>query len=509
MILLTLLLGCPAPAPTLPAGHATKPDIILVSVDTLRADHVGSYGYARDTTPHLDARATAGTRFASAWSPAPWTLPAHVSMLSGVSPLTHGVVESELVLGPDLPLVQEAFSAAGWHTGGVVSSLFVSSRYGLDRGFEHFHDFGIHDPKTNLQATVDAEQVFGEARRWVSTLPAGEPVFLFLHVYDPHYPCAAPGEHGKRFDASTEAVPYRRYSHYLRHPLDPATLQQVTDGYDEEIAYVDHALDQLVTTWEQAGRKAVWTVVSDHGEELGERGSWGHGHTLYPEQLHVPWITWGFPVQAGVIEDRVALEDVPLTLAGLAGVDFTTDQAVDRSPQLLGGENPAGRLPPARIASTSRFKTSRIRYHEPPWDLYLDLRSGEKSLCKLGEDPTCATERLETDPVIADFMEDRLWPMLGTPWTATAPLDLRTDGTVILDGHLRPGAAQVQAEQSFTLFPMDAELRWKQGGPVSAVGSRPESTDPLRYRGPVPAAVRKDLAQDESEALEALGYVQE
>ncbi len=518
MLLLPMLLACTSGPPPLPAGDPERPDVILVSVDTLRADHLGAYGHTRDTSPFLDGLAARGARFDSAWSPSPWTLPSHVSLLSGRSPLTHGVVESELVLGPDLPLVQEVFTAAGFRSAGVVASLFVSSRYGFERGFEHFHDFGIHDPGTNLRATVDAGDVFAHAHQWVASQPPGEPVFLFLHVYDPHYPCAAPAPFSTRFDAETEAVPYTRYSHYLKNPLEPEVMAQITAAYDEEIAYTDHALSLLASAWEAAGRSALWTVVSDHGEELGERGSWGHGHTLYPEQLHVPWITAGPGVTAAVIEDRVALEDVAPTLAGLAGLALPTPDGTDRSGQLTRGETPRPRTPPARIASTSRFKTHRLRYAEPPWDLYVDLRSGEMGLCKAADDPGCLRDRAGEHPEVVRFMDDRLYPMLGTPWVSTQPLRLETDGTFVSGGRLRPGHLSVEPGQPFALLPPDAALRWTaggevggiRGGPVSAAGGPlPAAGDPVRYTGPPMHALRQDLAAEERDALEALGYVHE
>ena len=278
------------PAP-IPAGDPARPDVIFVSIDTLRADHLGAWGYARDTSPFLDHLAASGTRYADAWSPAPWTLPAHATMLSGVMPSRHGAVESDLALPADLPWLPEAARAAGYRTGGFVSTLFVSDRYGFERGFDAFDDFGINYEKTNLAATVDAEDVTARARRFLVDQGAGKPAFLFLHFYDAHYAYDAPKPWNTRYDRPNEPNDpvYKSYAYYGKHQLDAPTLAHQVAQYDEEIRYVDDTLQAFDAALREAGRTPIWVVVADHGEELGERGSWGHGHTLWPEQLHVPW----------------------------------------------------------------------------------------------------------------------------------------------------------------------------------------------------------------------------
>ncbi|MCA9491470.1 MAG: sulfatase-like hydrolase/transferase, partial [Myxococcales bacterium] len=117
----------------LPPGKPGQPDVLLVSIDTLRADHLGTYGYARDTSPFLDQLAEEGTLFEQAWSPTSWTLPSHTTMLSGTLPVHHGTIDDHLTIEPTLPLLQESFRKAGWGTIGAVATLFVSSRYGFDR----------------------------------------------------------------------------------------------------------------------------------------------------------------------------------------------------------------------------------------------------------------------------------------------------------------------------------------------------------------------------------------
>ena len=283
------------PTRALPAGDPARPDVILLSVDTLRADHLGVYGYDRPTSPYIDALAARGARFANTWSPAPWTLPSHTTMLSGQLTSTHGVIEDHLKIPADVRMIQEVFHDAGYATAGVTATLFVSSKFGFERGFDSFEDFDITDTNINNLATVNAENVFANATDWAQKQEGGKPVFLFLHVYDVHYQYSPPEPWNEKFDRpGTKADGrYKNYEHYLRNPVPDEQLAHQMASYDEEIAYVDDQLRQFLERWEASGRKAYFAITSDHGEEFAERGSWGHGHTLYPEQLHVPLVVVG------------------------------------------------------------------------------------------------------------------------------------------------------------------------------------------------------------------------
>jgi arylsulfatase A-like enzyme len=312
------------PDGTLPAGDPRRPDVILLSIDTLRADHLGAWGYERDTSPFFDELAAGGTRYKNAWAASPWTLPSHTTMLSGLLPPHHGAIEDTVRIGDDIPMVQEMFRHEGYGTGGVVATLFVSSRFGFDRGFDFFYDFDIRGATMNNASTVDAEHVFAWATDWVQQQPEGKPIFLFLHVYDVHYGYNPPAPFNELFDRPVDFgdVRYKDYHHYKKHPLTDEQLAHQTAQYDEEIAYVDQSFRTFVENW-RATRPAIVVVTSDHGEELGERGSWGHAHTLFPEQLHVPMIINGPGVRRQVISERFGAEDLASTLAGVAGTRWT------------------------------------------------------------------------------------------------------------------------------------------------------------------------------------------
>ncbi len=525
-------------APQLPPGFdpdaempdgAASPDVLLVSIDTLRADHLGSYGAERDTSPFLDSLAERGVRFTDAWAPSPWTLPSHATMLSGLSPDRHGAIEDDLAIPPDVPLLAETFARDGYATMGVVSALFVSRRYGFDRGFDHFEDFGLTSKQASGRGEIDAEEVFGHALHWAHQQPAGTPLFAFVHLYDVHYTYDAPAPYDTRFDRAAEIgdAVYRNYRHYQQHPLPPDQLAHQIAQYDEEIAYVDAQLESLVERWTRSGRELVVVVTADHGEELGERGSWGHGHTLYPEQLHVPWIVAGPGIGSGVVDERVGLEDVAPTIAGVIGLSHPDPadplDGVDRSRQLrdptvrLGGEA-------ASWAETSRFQTNRVRVHVDGRDLYLDLDPDAPSItsCDLRDDPRCA--RLQPpDPARLRSLDRTLERRLGSPWSIEADLDVRIrDGVVIrpgVAGRIASGTAtllpaSLDAGSSLAIWPPDAEVRVQTDrihGPFSILHDRlPDDDAPMRYSGPTPGSRPSvQLTDEEREMLRELGYIQE
>ncbi|HND00353.1 MAG TPA: sulfatase-like hydrolase/transferase, partial [Myxococcota bacterium] len=201
MVAFLVVLAC---AP-LPPGDAERPDIILVSIDSLRADHLGSYGSTRGASPFLDELAARGSRYAHARSSAPWTLPSHTTMLTGTWPQQHTVVDDGRKIDQSLPMIQETMQKAGYETAGFVSTIYVSKRFGFDRGFDHFEDFDI-GMRNNLEHPVRAAELLAEAQQWVKKEGKDKPVFLFLHLYDVHYPYQPPAGYETRFNRAATAA---------------------------------------------------------------------------------------------------------------------------------------------------------------------------------------------------------------------------------------------------------------------------------------------------------------
>lgn len=266
-----------------------RPSIVLISIDTLRADHVG----VRGLTPALDTLAKKAVTFTSAWSHAPLTLPSHSSMFTGLLPTRHGVRDNlgyELRAGETLA---ERFKKGGFSTGGFVSATVLRRETGMARGFDVFDEPIPQGPGSRgleRPGTVTIEQALGFVKA-----RATQPFFLFVHIYEPHTPYAAP----ERFTA------------------------RGTSAYDHEVAAADETVGALLDGLHALGvsRPAI-VVTSDHGEGLGDHGEDEHGLLLYAESLHVPLlVSWPDGRSAGTkVSSTVRLIDIAPTLLELAGL---------------------------------------------------------------------------------------------------------------------------------------------------------------------------------------------
>jgi len=286
--------GCGPPAERAAPAGDTAPTILLVTLDTTRADRIGAYGHLAARTPVIDGLAARGLRFERAYAPAPITLPSHASMLTGTLPMEHGVRDNTgYALGDDAQLVSEVLATRGWRTMAAVGSFVLDPRFGLDQGFERYAAPRAVGAST-LGAEVErrADAVVADAVAWLDNVTADEPVFLWLHLYDPHAPYEPP----------------------------PATGAPA-DAYDAEIAFCDAQLGRLLQALDRAGRGNTLSVVltSDHGESLGEHGEATHGVFLYEGAMRVPLILAGPSVEAGAVQEPVGLASVAATILELAG----------------------------------------------------------------------------------------------------------------------------------------------------------------------------------------------
>lgn len=503
------------PERPLPAGDASQPDVILLSIDTLRADHLGTYGYERPTSPFFDRLAAEGIRFDSAWSPTSWTLPSHTTMLSGQLPVNHGVIDDHLKIPADVSLLQSTFRDGGYGTFGGVATLFVSSKFGFGRDFDRFEDFGIRDKKQNNLSTVDADHVFNHALHWAQEQPAGKPLFLFLHVYDVHYNYDAPAPWNEKFDRAPawDDEVYQNYWAYKKKMISAVQLEHQIAQYDEEIAFVDDAFRQLIERWWGSGREVVIAVTADHGEEFGERGSWGHAHTLWPEQLHVPLIMHGGGLGPSVVDTRVGTEDIAPTMASLAGLSFQAPDGLDRAPELR-GEAPDEQRVAAELADTSRFDSMVLRWHEWPYDLHIDVTHKMRALCNLEADPACATNIYRDNRGLGEELFGKLMGELGETWTANVAGSLEVaDGYIFSENVRRNQNLDVEAGDTFAVIPGDASVKIHVGdevlGPWRPLGgSVPGQGCPLSFSGRYITNASASLSAEEREYLISIGYLQ-
>jgi arylsulfatase A-like enzyme/tetratricopeptide (TPR) repeat protein len=279
------------------SATASRPSVLLVTIDTLRADHVGVYGRPQAKTPVLDALAGRGLRFETAVAHAPLTGPSHASILTGLTPLRHGVRNNGgYVLPASLPTLAEGFAKAGYRTAAFVSGFPLDKRFGFARGFAAYDDRLPHgdDPRRAPYVERPADETTAAALAWLAADP-GAPFFLWVHYYDPHSPYEAP---------------------------PPLRTEFKDSPYDGEIAFVDRQLGLLLARAEnRPGPGALVLVTADHGESLGEHGEETHGIFVYDSTLKVPFVIAGPGVSKGLVSKTLARGiDVAPTLLDLAGL---------------------------------------------------------------------------------------------------------------------------------------------------------------------------------------------
>ena len=376
--------------------------VVLITIDTLRADRLGSYGHASAHTPNLDALAGGGVRFARAIAPAPLTLPSHTSLMTALEPPAHGVRGNSIfVLEPGIPTLAEGMREAGFATGAFVAAFVLDARFGLDRGFDVYDDdigdrLASDSPLSFAERPADA--VVDAALAWVRTAP--ERFFLWVHLYDPH--------------ANYDPPP--RFAGLAGGDL-----------YDGEIAFADAQVARLLAGIQRrfgAERLAV-VVTSDHGESLGEHGESTHSLTLYDATQHVPLLLSAPRLpRGGVVTEPVRLIDVAPTLLELAGVPPLPD-ANGRSLVPLA----VGRSDEERIAYLEAIEPQLSMGWSPVLGIrtasYKYLRAPRPELYDLGLDPDELRNLAEEQPERVSALDEKLLEVLAKarPASTSTALD--------------------------------------------------------------------------------------
>ncbi|HEX7186541.1 MAG TPA: sulfatase [Thermoanaerobaculia bacterium] len=287
LVLWAALAACLACRP----AEERRPDVIVYLVDTLRADHLGCYGYPRATSPSIDAFAAESILFEDAVAQSAWTRPAVTSLLTGLDPRSHGVQERLDGLPESFDTLPEILRREGYQTAAFVSSAVITAKFGFDQGFDVF--------RQRVKETIEPERptsewVNEEALRWLDRRRPDRPFFLFLHTLDPHMPYRPPEPHRRRLapDADPRAGRLEQVV-ALRDGLRPASARdrkEIAALYDAEIAGNDAAFGRLVADLRARSLfdPLLLVFVSDHGEEFFDHGGWEHGATLYQELVHIP-----------------------------------------------------------------------------------------------------------------------------------------------------------------------------------------------------------------------------
>jgi arylsulfatase A-like enzyme len=283
----------------LSTGSAAGFHLVLITLDTTRADRLGAYGYEKAETPNLDRLAREGLRFEDAVSSAPITLVAHASMLTGLDPDHHGVRHNgEYRLDPSQATLAEVLRSNGYETAAFVSGFVLDARYGLAQGFDRYDDRTQAFPGQPFGGLGErsAEAVTDAALEWLGKRDTSKPFFLWVHYYDPHAQYRPPEPYARKFAGSP---------------------------YDGEIAYMDSQLGRLIAALEKTSPKLLVVVAGDHGESFGEHSEYTHGRLLYETTQRVPLFLWSpaaIPRPQVVDDAVVGLVDIFPTVTDLLSI---------------------------------------------------------------------------------------------------------------------------------------------------------------------------------------------
>jgi len=407
--LVSIPLLCQTPknrAAATPATNIRRPNVLLITIDTLRADHVGCYGAKNIETPTLDALARDGIVFDRAISQVPLTWPSHAAILTGTYPFQNGVRDfTGHPLSLQFRTIAQAFKQAGYATGAVISSFVLDRSWGLARGFDYYDDaFSATAFQQRDLALVDrkAQESVDHALNWLKKTPK-RPFFLWLHLYDPHSPYDPP-------------EPYR--SLYKDHL------------YDGEIAYADHELGRLIASLRNRGEydNSVIAFVSDHGESLGDHGEQEHGFFIYNSTIHVPLIIKA-PASRRVQHDHIVrpveISATGPTLLELAGVKDAIKQQFQTS-SLLMAEDAEQAAYSETLYPFSSFGWSPL--HSLQTKQYHFIAAPEPELYDIVQDPGEKNNLVEQQPAIVAVMKSKIRQRV-----EHNPFQLRSSGTTGLN----------------------------------------------------------------------------
>ena len=440
-------------------GVPAFPDapVVLISIDTLRADHLPLYGYAAGSTPRIDRLGREGIVFDALYSHCPLTLPAHASMLTGLLPPHHGVRDNiGFRLAPEHATLATRFRAAGLRTGGAVSAYVLRTSTGIAQGFDFYDDAievtGGTESIGNLQR--DGAVTVAALSQWIAE-QKGARVFAFLHLYEPHSPYTPPPQH------RGHALPY-----------------------DGEIAYADELVGRLLDGLQAAGLydRAIIALTSDHGEGLRDHGEDEHGIFLYREAVHVPLVL-RLPrgLRAGArVRGTVAQDDIAPTLLDLAGIAASGLDGVSLRGVLSGAAPASGPVysetffPRYHLGWSELFAATddRYRYVRAPRPELFDLSTDG------GEKRNLADERAAVAASMNRWLEQR-----GAAAAASAPEEVPADVREKLAALGYVGTASTRSSSGARPDPKDhiaAYEDFKAGLSLRLAGRRTEAVEQLR-----------------------------
>ncbi|HUD71889.1 MAG TPA: sulfatase [Dongiaceae bacterium] len=476
-----------------PACSAPKrPSIVLITIDTLRADHLGCYGYQRDVSPHIDAFARQSTLFEQARTTLPRTTQAVSSILTGRLPKSHGARGIFAHLSEGNTTIAEALKSAGFDTAAFVSNTFLHPRQGFSQGFD------VYDNPEERWSGDSANSVTGSAAHWLDERKSDKPFFLWVHYVDPHWLYAPPRPWDQSFGPGFDGLlaVYNELNGgkvtqgqiIFGNVIDPSQESRYMALYDGEIGYTDAAIGALLGRLDAVDGPVITVLAADHGEGLGEHGyHYGHGEYLYEDGLHIPLIVRYPGVVAAGARERGAVLNIDIAPTILALADLPALERVEGRPVLtLGGRGSLARVSPGRTITWAESDYQLIhpeneRYYIPgPQGRWTSTSDGRYKLIHI---PRPGGEILEL-------------------------YDLEADPGEKVNRAADPALAEVRARLMRDLLAF-ADYGPSAGTPESTALPGDENSTEER-RGAFerdPNDPTRELSQDEIERLRGLGYI--
>ncbi len=365
-----------------PASKPTARNLVLITVDTLRPDHVGAYGYARGRTPALDAIANGGARFDRAYTAAPITLPSHATLLTGRYPPGHGARDNGLKISPAVATLATELHAKGFATAAFVAAFPLDHQFGLNRGFDVYGDHLPRGADGRLANERPAADVVSDAIAWLRRpAPSPQPpvpFFLWVHLFEPHAPYG-----------------------------DPSSGRSAIDRYDDEIATADREIDRLIAALGPSIANTLVVAAGDHGEAFGEHAEYAHSIFVYDTTLHVPLLMRGPGIPAGTrVTEPVTLADVAPTVMRALGATMGDVDGIDLSPAFARTPLPQRELYAESFAPLVEFGWAPLRtVRSGAWKL---IAAPTPELFNVESDPGEQTNAMAAQSSIARGLETRV-----------------------------------------------------------------------------------------------------
>jgi arylsulfatase A-like enzyme len=419
-------------------------DVLLITVDSLRADHVGCYGYERETTPNLDSRVDDSAVYTNAYSHACSTRPSFPTILTSSYPLMYGGYER---LSESRTLISEIFSDAGYRTAGLHSNAYLNPEFGYGRGFNHIFD-SMTDPGTLARlrqwvknrldnegvvyralasafdtaerraganigsAYVDADEITDRAISWLRQ-DTKQPTFLWVHYMDVHHPYLPPTEHQEALRdeplSEQRAIQLRRKFIERPEEITDSELSDITDLYDAEIRFTDSQVSRLLEAADEELGDYVFAFTSDHGEELREHGRFSHHATFYDEVLHVPLIL-NDGDNTGRHNNIVGLLDVAPSLAGAADLEIPDRFFGYDLQRYHGGTWPRNSVLGDWSSDGQGDSERRYSYRDDEWK-FICYETGDdhhEELYRLSDDPQEASNIIAEHPAVVTELRETI-----------------------------------------------------------------------------------------------------